>query len=112
MVFQLPAAKRSFEQNLFKFSLPGDDKKVYKLPKLQYIKPKLVADLDGAPKMQIIRALVDEYIPGLFDHFEDPDQLLALYNAWAEESGLSVGESSGSTGSSESTEEPSAETSS
>lgn len=112
MVFEVPAAKRSIDQNLFKFKMPGDDRTVYKLPKLQYIKPSLVEQLDGQSKMTIVRRLTDEYIPGLFDRFEDPDQLLSLYEAWAEESGLSVGESSGSNGSSESTAEPSDETSS
>lgn len=112
MVFEVPVAKRSIDQNLFKFKMPGDDRTVYKLPKLQFIKPSLFERLEGSKKIDIIRALTDEYIPGLFDAFEDPDQLLALYNAWAEESGISVGESSGSTSSSEPTVEPSDETSS
>lgn len=112
MVFEVPAAKRSLDQNLFKFKMPDDGRTVYKLPKLQYVKPSLFERLEGSRKIEIIRALTDEYIPGLFDKFEDPDQLLALYNAWAEDSGISVGESSGSTSSSEPTVEPSAEISS
>lgn len=155
MVFEVPAAKRSIDQNLFKFKMPAprdtvlDEERwqaedpdgytawialrdeaeqlaaeaqrrfaqpaprvTYKLPKLQFIKPALFERLNGSKKIEIIRALTDEYIPGLFDAFEDPDQLLALYNAWAEESGISVGESSGSTSSSERTVEPYDETSS
>ena len=155
MVYELPAAKRSIDQNLFKFKLPPGAEKAldeerwkaqdpagyeaflqakevaakaeadalkrfaktapqvtYKIPKLQYIRPKLAEDLEGQHRIKIVRRLLDEYVPGLFARIEDPDQLLALFKAWAEESGLSVGESSGSNGSSESTEEPSDEISS
>lgn len=111
MVYQVPPAKRSIKQNVFEFTLPGDKKK-YSLPKLAFIKPALVEKLDGGQKSEIVRALLDEYVPGVYDLMEDSYQLIALYEAWAAESGIKLGESSGSDGSSESTKSPSAETSS
>lgn len=110
-MFEVPAPKRSMKQNLFQFKMPGDEK-VYELPKLQYLKPSLVDKLDGGQKIEVIRGITDEYIPGLFDQFDDSEQLIALYEAWAKESGISLGESSGSAESSPSMAEPSGETSS
>jgi hypothetical protein len=96
---------------VFEFKMPGD-KKVYKVPKLKYIRPALIEQLDGGKKSEIMSALIEAYHPGLYAKFDDADQLVDLYEAWAEASGISMGESSGSTASSASTESPSAETSS
>lgn len=137
--FQVPASKASIGQNRFEFEF-GD--KTYSIPKLQYLKPSLMKQLNGQDAEMLVLGLVDEYYPAipaepaveaveatestpavearpavagrpaLSDEFASLDQLLALYEAWAEASGLTVGESSGSGGSSKSTAEPSTETSS
>jgi hypothetical protein len=107
--YQVPPSKASIEQNRFTFTLNGKD---YSLPKLAFIKPSLVEQLEGATKLKAVRMLTDHYIPGLFDEFEDAEQLTDLYNAWATASGLKLGESSASRDSSKSTEGPSTETSS
>lgn len=107
--FQVPASKASINQNRFEFELDG---KSYSIPKLQYIKPSLMKRLNGQDAEMLVLSLVDEYHEGLSDEFDSLDQMLALYEAWAEASGLTVGESSGSGVSSSSTAEPSTETSS
>lgn len=138
--FQVPASKASIDQNRFEFDMP--DGKTYSIPKLQFIKPSLMKQLNGKDAEMLVLGLVDEYYPAvpaqaavehvpatettpavlaqpavegrpaLSDEFESLDQLLALYEAWAEASGITMGESSGSGGSSTSTAEPSTETSS
>lgn len=97
MVFEIPAAKKSVDQNLFKFRMPGKDDTTYKVPLLQFLRPSLIAQLEQVTKFEAVKQLTDEYCPGLFDRFEDSDQLIAFYNAWAEASGIDLGESSGST---------------
>lgn len=111
MVFEVPESKRSLDQNVFKFTFPGD-RAVYKIPKLQYLRPSLIEQIEGGSKVAAVRAVTNEYAPGLFERFEDSEQLAAFYEAWAKASGISLGESSGSAESSQDTEEPSAETSS
>jgi hypothetical protein len=112
-VYTVPPSKASIKQNRFEFMVPGDDK-VYEVPKMRYLKPALIADLDQQEKKYaVLRSLLEVYHPGLFDSFEDLDQVESLYNAWGEASGIQVGESSASTGSSPvSTAGPSDETSS
>lgn len=111
MAFRVPPAKRSIKQNVYEFQMP-DSEEIYELPLLRYIKPSLVEELDGGKKSDIVRKLLETYVPGIYERFEDADQLVALYEDWARESGMTLGESSGSTDSPASTEEPSAETSS
>lgn len=94
--FQVPASKASIAQNRFTFKLPGKAK-VYSMPKLQFVKPSLIEELDGGDKMKIVRGLLDAYAPGVYDAIDDATQLQALYEGWAAASGMQVGESSAST---------------
>jgi hypothetical protein len=112
-VYTVPASKASIKQNRFEFKVPGD-RKVYSVPKMKFLKPSLILDIDQEQKKSgVLRRLLEVYHPGLFDQFDDISQVEALYNAWGEASGIQVGESSGSTDSSEaSTAGPSDETSS
>jgi hypothetical protein len=96
-MFQVPPSKASVKQNRFEFTMPSDPKKSLSLPLLKYLKPTLIAQLDKGEKIDVIKGLLDAYLPGLFDKFDDFDQVTALYEAWAEASGISVGESSAST---------------
>ena len=68
--------------------------------------------MEGGSKIVAVKTITNEYAPGLFERFEDAEQLSAFYQAWAEASGISVGESSGSDESSPATPEPSDATSS
>lgn len=114
MVFEVPASKASIDQNQFKLKLPGS-KKVWSLPKLQYINSDLrlrmqeasvplkrLIDEGGKPDaaqalevQQIQRELFDRYAPGLYAECSD-DQINAIMGAWQEASGISLGESSAS----------------
>jgi hypothetical protein len=95
-MFTVPASKASIKQNRFEFKMPGD-RSTYSVPKLQFVKPSLVLQLDGNKKADIVRLLLDHYVPDLTEKFESIEQLVALYEAWAEASGITPGESSAST---------------
>lgn len=112
MAFQVPKAKASIKQNQFEFVMPDEPDKTLVLPLLKYIKPTLIESLDQGEKLDVVRGLLDAYHPGLFARFDDFEQVGALYDAWAEESGISAGESPASPDSSGSTEGPSDTTSS
>ena len=99
MVYTVPATKASIEQNLFAFKLPGD-RKTYKVPKMQFMKPSLMREMDATlNKIDRVYALLENYHPGLVDKFDGLDQIEAFYSAWAEGSGITVGESSASSAS-------------
>lgn len=96
MVFQVPASKASIKQNRFDFQLPGS-KKVYSVPKLQFVKPALALTFSELTEVQVANLLFAEYLPEVFPLLEDGSQLEALLNAWKEASeGVGVGESSAS----------------
>lgn len=95
MVYQVPASQASIKQNRFEFTLPGS-KKVYSVPKLQFVKPSLALKFDELTEVQIANLLFTEYLPEVFPQLEDATQLEALLNAWKEESGIGVGESGAS----------------
>lgn len=99
MVFQVPASKASIKQNRFEFELPDEPGKVYSVPKLRFIKPELIAGIETKTKLRAMLDLLNEYHPEISTRIEDGDQMGALYEAWAEASGISLGESSASTGS-------------
>ena len=95
-VYEVPASKASIDQNLWSFKMPGD-RKTYKVPKLQFMKPSLMREMDATlNKIDRVYALLENYHPGLVDKFDGLDQVEAFYGAWAEASGLTVGESSAS----------------
>ena len=93
MVYSVPAPQASIKQNRFEFSLPGS-KKVYSVPKLQFVKPSLALKFDEMTEVQVANALFSEYLPEAFPLLEDSTQLQALLEAWKEESGgIGAGES-------------------
>lgn len=96
MVYQVPPSKASLKQNRFEFGLPGS-KKVYSVPKLQFVKPALALTFGDLTEVQVANLLFAEYLPEVFPQLEDGSQLEALLNAWKEASeGVGVGESSAS----------------
>lgn len=96
MVFQVPASKASIKQNRFEFQLPGS-KKVYSVPKLQFVKPALALQFSEITEIQVANLLFAEYLPEVFPQLEDGSQLESLLNAWKEASeGVGVGEYSAS----------------
>ncbi|MBP1241745.1 hypothetical protein ABID92_000427 [Frigoribacterium sp. PvP120] len=96
MTFEVPPSKASIDQNQWSFKMPGD-RKTYKVPKLQFMRPSLMRQMDATSnRIDRVYALLEHYHPGLVDHFEGLDQIEAFYGAWAEASGLTVGESSAS----------------
>jgi len=95
MVYQVPTSKASIKQNRFEFTLPGS-KKVYSVPKLQFIKPAIALQFNELSEVQIANLLFNEYLPEVFPQIEDSSQLEALLGAWKEESGVGVGESEAS----------------
>lgn len=110
-MFQVPVSQASIDQNRFDFQMPGDEK-TYSIPKLKFLRPGFVRTLKGMTEQDVIFAILDEFGLDLVDKFESIDQVVALYTAWAEASGIDLGESLGSSNSSKTTEEPSTETSS
>jgi hypothetical protein len=99
VVYQVPASKASIKQNRFEFQLPGS-KKVYSVPKLQFVKPSLALTFGELTEIQVANLLFAEYLPEVFPQLEDGSQLEALLNAWKDASeGVGVGESSASDGS-------------
>lgn len=109
--FAIPEAKASIAQNRFDFTMPGEDH-TYSIPKLRYLRPAFVRTLSSLTQEDAVFAILDEFGLDLVDKFDDMEQVVALYTAWMEASGVSLGESSGSSASSTITEEPSTETSS
>ena len=95
MVYQVPSSQASIKQNRFEFSLPGS-KKVYSVPKLQFVKPAIALQFSDLTEVQIANLLFNEYLPEVFPQLEDATQLEALLNAWKEESGIGAGESGAS----------------
>lgn len=95
MVYQVPASKASLKQNRFEFQIPGS-KKIYSVPLLKFLKPALAFRIESATEVEAASALFDEYLPEALEKFEDGEQLGAFMQAWAEASGVTVGESKAS----------------
>jgi len=99
MAFEVPASKRSIKQNQFQFKVPGD-RKTYSIPKAKYLSVGQVETLSLKGEEVAITDILE--ILGQGEAREavralDQEQLMALMEAWQEDSGLSVGESSAST---------------
>lgn len=100
MTFAVPASKASIAQNRFSFTLPGSKKK-HSLPKLAYTPVGIMSTAftdPAAPKSDELLALfislgVDRDAAFTLDN----GQLGSIADAWAEASGISLGESSAST---------------
>lgn len=111
--FQVPASKASIKQNQWSFTLPTGEK--FTVPKMQYLNAdirqrmarigadlKRIIDEGGKPNPQQVaelqtvqRELLEKYAPGIYTLVSD-DQIEAIFSAWQEASGISVGESSAS----------------
>lgn len=96
MVYEVPKSKASIKQNRFEFVMPDDPDTTLSVPLLKYLKPSLVFELNGVDQTQAVRRMLEEYHPDIFDRFEDMTQITDLYEAWAAESGIELGESSAS----------------
>lgn len=93
----------------FEFMIEGNPT-VYRLPKLNRLPAKEVARLSGvgsikdeasrsAAGLDAIIGIFDKYAPGATD-LMDTEQLLDVFLAWQDDSGVDAGESSASTSSS------------
>lgn len=102
-IFRLPASKKSLAQNQFQFQLE-EGGEVFSIPKLKFLKPSLAVEIEEMPLQKAVVHLFETFHPGLFDTFEDSDQLEAFTLAWARASGINLGESKPSSDSSENTE--------
>src|SRR4029453_6580044 len=91
-IFRVPASKASLHQNQFRFQLPGEDK-IRSIPKLKFLKPSIAVQVEGMPVQQALQLLFSLYEPGLIDEFDDMEQLEGVIQAWANASGVSLGES-------------------
>lgn len=112
MTFVVPKSKASIKQNRFEFQIDGTK---YDVPLLKYLAGDKIEQIAAAESKGGIAAVAAAY--GLFGERGTPagdavrhldqEQLEALTSAYMDASGVSVGESSASTDSSESTERPS-----
>jgi hypothetical protein len=102
-VYRLPASKKSLKQNQFEFQLV-EDGPIYSIPKLKFVKPSLAVQIEDLPLQVAVVRLFDEFHPGLFESFEDADQLEGFTRAWATASGINIPESKPSSDSSDNTE--------
>lgn len=96
MPFEVPASKKSIDQNQFEFSLDGA---TYSIPLLKYAP---VAAAEAFEQNQSVKAVVIAIDnPKAADAIRrlDGEQFSALLEAWQEASGVTTGESQGSTGS-------------
>lgn len=114
MVYSVPPSKASIKQNVFEFTLPGDES-TYTLPKMEFlsssIRQRLLVvtaplratlaaggtptDAQAAEIATIQREMIETYCPGLYEKVTD-DQLADLINAWRDASAVDLGESSAS----------------
>jgi hypothetical protein len=102
-VFKLPASKASLAQNRFRFQLPDEDH-VRSIPKLKFLKPSVAVKIETMALQEAVIELFTMYEPDLLDRLDGLDQLEVFTQAWAEASGIALGESKPSSDSSENTE--------
>jgi len=101
MPYQVPASKRSIDQNKFEFTVPDDDT-VYKVTAVKYLPLGSVEELQGNAGDITLTDILD-----LFGDADaqaavrtlDTEQLQALTEAWQQDSGVQMGESSASSSS-------------
>lgn len=99
MAYEVPASKRSIKQNQFIFKVPGD-RKSYSIPKAKYLTVGQVEKFSVKGEEMDITDILS--ILGQGDAHDavrelDQEQLMALMEAWQNDSELTVGESSAST---------------
>jgi len=94
--FKVPASKKSIDQN--RFEVEATNGKTFQLPSLKYIDPNLMVQVEAMPQMAGTKHMFESIAPGLFETFEDGEQVGALMEAWQEFSGVTLGESQASAG--------------
>ena len=110
-VYKIPASQATKKEKRFYFVFPGSSKQ-YSVPLLSYLPPSLIRiieTVDGDDISTVITFLdkfLDSVAPDahLIDKFQDTAQMLSWFAAWQEASGITVGESQASAGSSKTTE--------
>lgn len=97
MVYEVPAAKRSIEQNTFKFKVGA---KTFSVPKFEHLSVGVLEAVESAPDNAIgpyLSVFGEKDSPiGKAIRSLDKDQLTALIQAWQSDSGVTVGESEAS----------------
>lgn len=94
MVFQVPPAKQSIDQNKFDLQLEKDGT-VYSLPSMKLLRPADVAKIESG-SLTAFGDLLEKHAPGLFEAIPTSEALEAIMNAWTKDSGLDLGESKAS----------------
>lgn len=110
-VYRIPVSEATKKENRFYFTFPGSSKQ-YSVPLLSYLPPSLIRIIEtvDADDISTVITFLDKFLMAvapdahLIDKFQDTAQMLTWFGAWQEASGISVGESSASAGSSETTE--------
>jgi hypothetical protein len=101
-MYVVPESKRSLAQNQFEFTAP--DGVTYRIPKAKYMKTgdveRLAAMGDQNVKITDLLDLFGEGAAAKAVRELDVEQLQGLMEAWQQDSGITVGESSASTPSS------------
>jgi hypothetical protein len=103
MTFKVPKSAAVKPENRFEFMFPGSSKK-WSVPLLQFIPPKVALRLpdidenDVSSVLGLLRDLFQEVAPGddLIGQFDDQQQLMVWFEAWQNESTVSLGESGAS----------------
>lgn len=97
MVYEVPAAKRSQKQNVFEFKIGA---KSFSVPKFEHLSVGVLEAVETAPTNAIGPYLSvfgeKDSAVGKAIRTLDKDQITALIQAWQADSGVTVGESSGS----------------
>jgi hypothetical protein len=99
MVYEVPASKRSIKQNQFQFKVPGN-RKTFSIQKAKYMTVGQIETLSNKGGEVQLTDILD--ILGQGEAREavltlEQEQMMALFEAWQADSGLTMGESSAST---------------
>lgn len=101
MTFEIPQSKAAASENQFSFRLPGDDR-TYTVPLIRYLPVGLVERLSDKGSTTDLSAVLDAFGEGdaaAAVRKLDAEQFDALMRAWAEASGVELGEPSASSSS-------------
>jgi hypothetical protein len=103
-MYVVPKSKKSIKQDQFEITIPTEVKgksedRTFSLPSMKFLKPAVMAQAEQMGQISASRHMLESVAPGLFDLFEDADQINGFMEAWQEFSGITVGESAASSGS-------------
>lgn len=94
MVYEVPESKRSIRQNRFEFKFKG---KKYSMPKLKYLPMEAAELMESGQELKGIMVALDNDKARDAVRQMDAEQFADLMAALEKASGVSAGESSGST---------------